>query len=58
MFKLFLQVLVGNREWMRRNGISVPDTVDRFMIDQEDLGQTVVLCAVNGKLGEFNEMYK
>jgi hypothetical protein len=43
---------------MRRNGISVPDTVDRFMIDQEDLGQTVVLCAVNGKLGEFNEMYK
>lgn len=43
------QVLVGNREWMRRNGINVPDVVDRIMIDQEEQGQTVVLCAINGK---------
>jgi hypothetical protein len=35
---------------MRRNGINVPDLVDKFMIDQEDLGQTVVLCSINGEI--------
>ncbi|XP_021954957.1 copper-transporting ATPase 1 isoform X3 [Folsomia candida] len=44
------EVLIGNREWMRRNGINVPEAVDRIMIDQEDQGQTVVLCAINGVL--------
>lgn len=34
---------------MRRNGINVPEAVDRIMIDQEDQGQTVVLCAINGE---------
>ncbi|CAL8129705.1 unnamed protein product [Orchesella dallaii] len=43
-------VLVGNREWMRRNGIEVPDIADKSMGKLEEEGQTVVLCAVNGIL--------
>jgi Cu+-exporting ATPase len=44
------QVLVGNREWMRRNGIAVNSVVDTDMIGLEEQGQTVVLCAINGTL--------
>ncbi|ODN04912.1 Copper-transporting ATPase 1 [Orchesella cincta] len=43
-------VLVGNREWMRRNGVEVPDIADKSMSKLEEEGQTVVLCAVNGIL--------
>jgi cation transport ATPase len=41
-------VLIGNREWMRRNGINVPEAVDEAMSDQEKMAQTVVLCSING----------
>lgn len=41
---------MGNREWMRRNAVEVPDIVDRGMRSLEEDGQTVVLCAVNGML--------
>lgn len=43
-------VLVGNREWMRRNGIEVPEIVNNSMKSLEEEGQTVVLCAVDGVL--------
>lgn len=46
----FFQVLVGNREWMRRNGISLPPLLEEKMEKLEDEGQTVVLCAVDGHL--------
>ena len=32
------QVLIGNREWMRQNGLEVPMAVDAGMRDQEERG--------------------
>ena len=42
-------VAIGNREWMKRTGLIVEADVDRMMTKMEVTGQTVVLCAVNGK---------
>ncbi|XP_069981182.1 copper-transporting ATPase 1 isoform X2 [Penaeus vannamei] len=44
------QVLIGNREWMKQNGIDVPKNADDQMTEQEQLGRTAVLAAVNGQL--------
>ncbi|XP_042232654.1 copper-transporting ATPase 1-like isoform X3 [Homarus americanus] len=44
------QVFVGNRDWMSQNGIFVPKNVDEQMTEQEALGRTAVLAAVNGQL--------
>nr|XP_009860869.1 copper-transporting ATPase 2 [Ciona intestinalis] len=48
--KATYDVLIGNRDWMRRNGILVPDQVDDAMAEQEECGYTAVLTAVNEKL--------
>ncbi|CAG7833653.1 unnamed protein product [Allacma fusca] len=44
------KVLIGNREWMRRNGVKFSSIVDSNMMELEDQGQTAVLLAVNGVL--------
>ncbi|XP_020286145.1 copper-transporting ATPase 1 isoform X2 [Pseudomyrmex gracilis] len=44
------EVCIGNREWMRRNAINIPQTIDGRMIAEEDLGRTAVLVAVNNVL--------
>ncbi|KZS15183.1 Copper transporting pATPase, ATP7a-like protein [Daphnia magna] len=43
-------VLIGNREWIRRNGLDVPAEVESKMLELERMGQTVVLCAIGGVL--------
>lgn len=42
-------VLIGNREWMSRNGLIVKTEVDKDMTEHERRGRTAVLAAVDGK---------
>nr|7SI3_A Chain A, P-type Cu(+) transporter [Xenopus tropicalis]7SI6_A Chain A, P-type Cu(+) transporter [Xenopus tropicalis]7SI7_A Chain A, P-type Cu(+) transporter [Xenopus tropicalis] len=43
-------VLIGNREWMRRNGLHISTDVDEAMSSHEMKGQTAVLVAIDGEL--------
>ncbi|XP_041357192.1 copper-transporting ATPase 1-like [Gigantopelta aegis] len=41
-------VLIGNREWMHRNGLIVTEDMDKVMTEHEELGHTAVLCVIDG----------
>ncbi|KAL8181249.1 UNVERIFIED_CONTAM: ATPase Cu transporting protein 7A [Gekko kuhli] len=43
-------VLIGNREWMARNGLLLKKEVDNAMTEHECRGRTAVLVAVDGEL--------
>ncbi|XP_072118940.1 copper-transporting ATPase 2-like isoform X4 [Mobula birostris] len=43
-------VLIGNREWMTRNGLHVENDFDKAMVDHEVKGETTVMVAINGML--------
>ncbi|XP_035263597.1 copper-transporting ATPase 2 isoform X2 [Anguilla anguilla] len=43
-------VLIGNREWMRRNGLHVNTDVEDAMSSHEIKGQTAILVAIDGVL--------
>ncbi|KAM6178193.1 copper-transporting ATPase 2 [Rhynchocyon petersi] len=43
-------VLIGNREWMRRNGLTISSDVSDAMADHEMKGQTAILVAIDGVL--------
>ncbi|XP_078004090.1 copper-transporting ATPase 1 isoform X2 [Phascolarctos cinereus] len=43
-------VLIGNREWMNRNGLVIKNDVDGAMIEHERKGRTAVLVAIDGVL--------
>ncbi|XP_063490751.1 copper-transporting ATPase 1 isoform X7 [Symphalangus syndactylus] len=44
------KVLIGNREWMIRNGLVIHNDVDDFMTEHERKGRTAVLVAVDDEL--------
>uniref|UniRef100_A0A8D0H821 Copper-transporting ATPase 1 n=1 Tax=Sphenodon punctatus TaxID=8508 RepID=A0A8D0H821_SPHPU len=41
-------VLIGNREWMNRNGLLLKSDIDNAMTEHERRGRTAVLVAVDG----------
>ncbi|KAK4832940.1 hypothetical protein QYF61_026583 [Mycteria americana] len=43
-------VLIGNREWMRRNGLHIANDINDAMTDHETKGQTAILVAIDGML--------
>ncbi|KAM5288576.1 copper-transporting ATPase 2 isoform 20-T20 [Ctenodactylus gundi] len=43
-------VLIGNREWMRRNGLTISSDISDAMTDHEMKGQTAILVAIDGVL--------
>ena len=43
------EVLIGNREWMHRNGLEVTLQMDKIMSEHERQGQTAILCAIDGR---------
>ncbi|XP_012713019.2 copper-transporting ATPase 1 [Fundulus heteroclitus] len=43
-------VLIGNREWMRRNCLQVRPDIDEAMMEHERRGRTAVLVAVDNEL--------
>uniref|UniRef100_A0A4W3K1G3 Copper-transporting ATPase 2 n=1 Tax=Callorhinchus milii TaxID=7868 RepID=A0A4W3K1G3_CALMI len=47
---LVYSALIGNREWMKRNGLHVGSDVDEAMTNHEMKGQTAVLVAIDGTL--------
>ncbi|XP_055894274.1 copper-transporting ATPase 1-like isoform X2 [Biomphalaria glabrata] len=44
------EVLIGNRDWMNRNGLEVTDVMDNVMTEHEMQGHTAVLCAIDGTI--------
>ncbi|KAM9668899.1 copper-transporting ATPase 1 isoform 2-T4 [Dama dama] len=44
------KVLIGNREWMIRNGLAINDNVNDSMAEHERRGRTAVLVAVDDEL--------
>lgn len=47
----YLQVVIGNREWMLRNGVELHMDTERKMSEEEECGHTAVLVAIDGMYG-------
>lgn len=48
-----LQVLIGNRGWMKENQIAVSEDIERRVHSYEERGQTVVLVTIDGQPTHF-----
>ena len=42
-------MLIGNRKFMERHGVSIDEDVDRVMSAEELMGHIAVLVAIDGK---------
>ena len=41
------KVLIGNRAWMKQNGVALTSEMHSSMERSENQGHTAVLCAIN-----------
>lgn len=41
-------VIAGNREWMHRHGLTLSPEMEKTLVNEENLGRTAVMCAVDG----------
>lgn len=44
------EIIIGNRNWIIKNGIKIADEIDKMMMTRENEGETVFLCAINSSL--------
>lgn len=44
------EIIIGNRNWIIKNGIKIADEIDKMMTTRENEGETVFLCAINSSL--------
>ena len=44
------EVIIGNREWMRRHSLLIDNDAQNVLAKEEEIGRTAVLVAVDGKL--------
>lgn len=42
------EILIGNRNWITKNGLTISHEMDRVLTGQEEVGCTSVLFAING----------
>ncbi|XP_077290044.1 copper-transporting ATPase 1 isoform X2 [Arctopsyche grandis] len=43
-------VIAGNREWMHRHGLTLSPEMEKTLVNEENLGRTAVMCAVDGQI--------
>lgn len=52
-------VKIGNRDWMRHNGMVVTAGMEKTMTEHEEQGHTAVMCAIDGMFSvQFFIVYK
>lgn len=44
------EVLIGNRKWMERYGLSIEKDVNEIMKREERLGRIAILAAIDSKI--------
>jgi hypothetical protein len=48
MYSGSYEVHIGNRDWLKLNNVHIPDDIDEKMILEEENGNIITLCAING----------
>lgn len=50
------EVAIGNRRWLEKRGITIDADIDKVMSQEEQMGHIAVLCAVDGKIQNSDQL--